>query len=1011
MRDGSRTRSPPKSRWEDKDRHRDSESRHHNVRRHERDCEQGQLRRDHQEGGSRASRYTESKTFIRREDERSTETLIVGPDFSNNAERRQADREWYDAEEEQVLDMSAQPSGLLAFENTARTQAKVVAAMRGNKKYSLKQMQFDRDNEKWEANRMVTSGIVSRDAGGSGFDPTQDEDHQQSQTHLVYHERKPPFLVNWKGGKSATELNFDPVQPVKDPTSDMAILARRGSGLVKEMREKKERLRQMKSLEGRGTALANIMGVPQEEAEQLDAPQQDPAAAHRTFKAAIEATSGRGDGSDAVSTFARTKTIKEQREFLPAFACREALMKAIRENQVVVVVGETGSGKTTQLTQYLYEEGLTRTGGIIGCTQPRRVAAMSVAKRVSDEMGCALGGKVGYAIRFEDCTSSETLIKYMTDGVLLRESLRDPDIEHYAAIIIDEAHERSLQTDVLLGLLRRIVARRRDLKLIITSATMNAEKFSEFFGHVPTFTIPGRTFKVDVMYSKSPCEDYVDGAVKQAISIHLTQPAGDILVFMTGQEDIGAMCDSIADRLSAVKDAPPLAILPIYSQLPADLQAKIFERASHGQRKCIIATNIAETSLTVDGIRYVIDCGYCKVKVYNPRIGMDALQIFPVSQAAANQRAGRAGRTGPGVCYRLYTEAAYRHELFANNVPEIQRTNLSNVVLLLKSLGVLDLLKFDFLDPPPTDTLLASMHQLWTLDALDDDGSLTSLGQAMVEFPLDPPLSKMLLVAGQESCTDEVVTIVSMLSVPSVFYRPKERAEESDVAREKFFVPESDHLTLLNVFRQWRTHGSSDRWCETNFIQPKAMRRAAEVRAQLLDIMQQQSQRMPLASAGVQWDRVRRCIAAAYVHKAARVKSIGEYFNIRTGMPCHLHPTSALYGLGYTPEYVVYHELVMTAKEYMQCVTAVDPAWLAVACPTLYSLRITDFRVDGMATHTINYAKEKNDDECSGAGNSSGTLPKAVEASKPRIAETNEDSEVTVIRRSTSFRPKRRNPM
>jgi pre-mRNA-splicing factor ATP-dependent RNA helicase DHX38/PRP16 len=424
---------------------------------------------------------------------------------------------------------------------------------------------------------------------------------------------------------------------------------------------------------------------------------------------------------------------------------------------------------------------------------------------------------------------------------------------------------------------------------------------------------------------------------------------------MTGQEDIQATCDCIKDRLSSIKEAPLLSVLPIYSQLPADLQAKIFERSPQGHRKCIIATNIAETSLTVDGIRYVIDTGYCKVKVFNPRIGMDALQIFPISQAASNQRAGRAGRTGPGSCYRLYTESAYRHEFFANNVPEIQRTNLSNVVLLLKSLGVGDLLKFDFLDPPPTDTLLSSMHQLWVLDAIDDDGALTSIGSNMVEFPLDPPLSKMLLAAIKEKCTEEVVTIVSMLSVPSVFYRPKERAEESDIAREKFFVPESDHLTLLNVYKMWRSHGSNDKWCEQNFVQPKAMRKASEVRSQLLDIMKQQ--KIETLSAGVQWDRVRKCIAAAYVHKAGRLKSIGEYFNIRTGMPCHLHPTSALYGLGYTPEYVVYHELVMTSKEYMQCVTAVSPEWLAESCPMFYSLRITNFRKDGMETKTISMTK------------------------------------------------------
>ncbi|CAF4807274.1 unnamed protein product, partial [Rotaria magnacalcarata] len=297
--------------------------------------------------------------------------------------------------------------------------------------------------------------------------------------------------------------------------------------------------------------------------------------------------------------------------------------------------------------QYLHESGYTKRG-MIGCTQPRRVAAMSVAKRVSEEMQCKLGDDVGYAIRFEDCTSEKTIIKYMTDGILLRESLTDPDLDHYSAVIMDEAHERSLNTDVLFGLLREVVSRRQDLKLIVTSATMDSEKFSDFFGNVPIFIIPGRTFPVESFFSKACVEDYVDAAVKQCIQIHLGAADGDILVFMPGQEDIEVTCELIKERLNDLEGAKPLSILPIYSQLPSDLQAKIFQKADDGIRKCVVATNIAETSLTVDGIMYVVDSGYCKLKVYNPRIGMDALQIYPVSQANANQRMGRAGRTGPG---------------------------------------------------------------------------------------------------------------------------------------------------------------------------------------------------------------------------------------------------------------------------------------------------------------------------------------------------------------------------
>ncbi|XP_045495395.1 pre-mRNA-splicing factor ATP-dependent RNA helicase PRP16 isoform X3 [Colias croceus] len=492
---------------------------------------------------------------------------------------------------------------------------------------------------------------------------------------------------------------------------------------------------------------------------------------------------------------------------------------------------------------------------------------------------------------------------------------------------------------MLFGLLREVVARRSDLKLIVTSATMDSSKFATFFGNVPTFEIPGRTFPVETFFAKNVCEDYVDGAVKQALQIHLQPDEGDILIFMPGQEDIEVTCEVLTERLGDLDTAPPLTVLPIYSQLPADLQAKIFQRAPPGQRKCIVATNIAETSLTVDGIMYVIDCGYCKLKVYNPRIGMDALQIYPVSQANARQRAGRAGRTGPGKAFCLYTQRQFTHELLAATVPEIQRTNLANTVLLLKSLGVEDLLAFHFMDPPPQDTILNSMYQLWILGALDGTGALTPLGRQMAEFPLDPPQCHLLIVAAEMGCSAEVLIIVSMLSVPSVFYRPQGREEEADAVKEKFQVPESDHLTLLHLYNQWKSNNYSSSWCTEHFVHAKAMRKVREVRQQLRDIMQQQ--RLPLLSCGTEWDTVRKCICSAYFQQAARLKGIGEYVNCRTGMPCHLHPTSALFGLGSSPDYVVYHELMMTSREYMHCVTAVDGRWLAELGPMFFSVKET----------------------------------------------------------------------
>ncbi len=314
--------------------------------------------------------------------------------------------------------------------------------------------------------------------------------------------------------------------------------------------------------------------------------------------------------------------------------------------------------------------------------------------------------------------------------------------------------------------------------------------------------------------------------------------------------------------------------------------------------------------------------------------------MYPVSQANANQRAGRAGRTGPGQCYHLYTETAYKTELLANTVPEIQRTNLANVVLLLKSLGIEDLMSFHFMDPPPKDNIFNSMYQLWILGALDNTGALTPLGRNMVEFPLDPALSKMLILSADLECSAEVLIIVSMLSVDKHFYRPKGREEESDAKREKFSVPESDHCTLLNVYLQWKSNGYRASWCTDHFVHHKSMVKVREIRQQLLDVMMQQ--KLKHISCQNNWDIVRKAICAAYFHHAARMKGLGEYVNARTGMPCHLHPTSALFGLGITPDYVVYHDLIMTSKEYMQCVTAVDATWLAELGPVFYSVKVCE---------------------------------------------------------------------
>ncbi|KKA30444.1 hypothetical protein TD95_000623 [Thielaviopsis punctulata] len=859
------------------------------------------------------------------------------PPPENDDEDRALDRDWYGGDEmggHAFGDESHNP--FAAYDSWEVQKTESAMAERMSSRYDARKEQRQRENDAWETNRMLVSGVAQRRDLSMDFD-----EEEATRVHLLVHELRPPFL----DGRTIFTKQLDPVPAVRDNQSDMAVFSRKGSKVVKEARQQRERERQAQAATSMvGTTLGTIMGVKEEDADSaLPMPADAEAAAEAEKKSAGNSNkfSQHLKKSDGASAFSQSKTLREQRQYLPAFAVREDLLRVIRENQVIIVVGETGSGKTTQLAQFLNEDGYGNLG-MIGCTQPRRVAAMSVAKRVAEEMECPLGGTVGYAIRFEDCTSKDTIIKYMTDGVLLRESLNEPDLDRYSCVIMDEAHERALNTDILMGLFKKILQRRRDIKLIVTSATMNSKRFSDFFGGAPEFIIPGRTFPVDVLFHRSPVEDYVDQAVHQVLSIHVSMEAGDILVFMTGQEDIEITCELIQKRLDALNDPPKLSILPIYSQMPADLQAKIFDRAAPGVRKCIVATNIAETSLTVDGIKYVVDSGYSKMKVYNPKMGMDTLQITPISQANASQRSGRAGRTGPGKAFRLFTEKAFKDELYMQTIPEIQRTNLSNTVLMLKSLGVKDLLDFDFMDPPPQETITTSMFDLWALGALDNMGELTDLGRKMSAFPMDPSLSKLLITSVQYGCSEEMITIVSMLSVPNVFYRPKERQDEADAQREKFWVHESDHLTYLQVYLAWQSNRFSESWCIKHFLHAKSLRRAKEIRDQLTDIMK--LQKMALVSCGMDWDVVRKCICSGYYHQAARYKGSGEYINLRTNVSVQLHPTSSLYA-GHPPDYVVYHELVLTSKVYVSTVTAVDPHWLADLGGVFYSVKEKGYSV------------------------------------------------------------------
>lgn len=403
-------------------------------------------------------------------------------------------------------------------------------------------------------------------------------------------------------------------------------------------------------------------------------------------------------------------------------------------SQILVFVGETGSGKTTQIPQFILFDDMPHLNGRkqVACTQPRRVAAMSVAKRVADEMDVQLGQEVGYNIRFEDKTGPNTILKYMTDGMLLREAMNDHDLNRYSCIILDEAHERTLATDILMGLLKEVALRRPDLKIVIMSATLDAQKFQGYFNDAPLLAVPGRTHPVEIFYTPEPERDYVEAALRTVLQIHATEPEGDILLFLTGEEEIEDACRKISlegDELLRESDCGPLKVYPLYGTLPPQSQQRIFDPAPPPRRpggppgrKVIVSTNIAETSLTIDGIVYVVDPGFSKQKVYNPRIRIESLLVSPISKASAQQRAGRAGRTRPGKCFRLYTEGAFKKELIEQTHPEILRSNLASTVLELKKLGIDDLVHFDFMDPPAPETMMRALEELNFLACLDDDG-------------------------------------------------------------------------------------------------------------------------------------------------------------------------------------------------------------------------------------------------------------------------------------------------
>ncbi|KAG2071377.1 P-loop containing nucleoside triphosphate hydrolase protein [Suillus decipiens] len=654
---------------------------------------------------------------------------------------------------------------------------------------------------------------------------------------------------------------------------------------------------------------------------------------------------------------AQYKKILQARSMLPVFAQMSEFYKILNKHQIIILVGETGSGKTTQILQFVAYSDLPHTKNkIVACTQPHRVAAMSAAKRVADEMDVQLGRQVGYSIRFEDMTEpGTTFLKYMTDGTLLREAMNDPDLTCYSTIILDEAHERTLATDILMGILKTLTKRRPDLKLIIMSATLDALKFQKYFTVsgstlVPLFKVPGRSHPIEVFYTQEPEPDYVEAAIRTVLMIHRTEEPGDILLFLTDEQEIDDACRKIkleADDLinSDPESVGPLECIPLYSWLPPQQQQRIFDPPPKAGspdgppgRKVVVSTNIAESSLTIDGIVYVVDPGFSKQKVYNPRIRVESLLVSPISKESAQQRAGRAGRTRPGKCYRLYTENDFMLELEEQTVPEILRSNLANTVLMLVKAGINDLVKFDYLDAPSPESLMRALETLNYLAAVDDDGNLTALGSVMAEFPLDPQLSKMLIASPEFKCSNEILTITAMLSVPDVWLRPNNQRQEADAARALLTVPDGDHLTLLNVYNNYHQNQYDQSWAWNNFLSARVLMQADNAREQLKLTMERfEVELISVQDQKKMFMAIRQALCCGFFTQVAHKEGgRGNYVTVKDDQVVALHPSC---GLDTQPEWVIFHEFVLTTRPYIRTVTDVRPDWLLEYASSYFDLK------------------------------------------------------------------------
>ena len=636
---------------------------------------------------------------------------------------------------------------------------------------------------------------------------------------------------------------------------------------------------------------------------------------------------------------------------LPVHDHRDHILFLLQQHNCLVVQGETGSGKSTQIAQFLLDAGFTHSSDghkTIAVTQPRKVAAVSLAARVAEERSSDLGSEVGYAVRFDEKWDPDrTRIKFMTEGILIREMHGDPLLQKYSVIIVDEAHERSVQTDVLLGCLKRLLGRRTDLKVIVSSATLEAETLSKFFRsgdrNAPILCVEGRSHPIEIYYLQEPVANYVKSGVEAVIAIHEAESIGDILFFLTGMDEIEEAVSLLLDYSKSLQSTPDqnvkkMFVLPLHASLPVREQFKVFDTFPRSVRKVIVATNVAEASVTIPGITYVVDCGFVKMRYFDPVFCSDALVVVPVSQASADQRAGRAGRTRSGKAYRLYPESEYL-KLQPFITPEIERSSTAAVILQLKALGVRNLLDFSFPSPPPQVNVLVGLELLYALGAIDIDGELTDpIGLQMAEFPVQPMHSRCLLHSGSFECSEEIVTIISMLQVENIFQQPSsgQRVIQARRAKHRLSVEEGDLITYLNIYNEFLAVGRTRSWADKNFLNYNALLRVGEIRNRLVRLMKQF--RIEMVTANGDTEAVRKCLVAGMFANSAYLSQIGErvYKTVRGDHELKIHPSSVLYTIRKSPQFLVYNDVVHTSEELMRDLLVVDKHWLHELAPQYF---------------------------------------------------------------------------